>query len=101
MWTTAETPLALALQILLVLMTIVATIQSFRRRERPVLWWRVAAVMFWLAVTCIVGFAVIGTHIDAQGMVHEPFALLPLGYLAMLAGLFACGIQWFVSRRAH
>ena len=36
---------------------------------------------------CFVAFNFAGTTVDAQGFLHEPFALLPLGYLLLFIGM--------------
>ena len=40
------------------------------------------------AVSCAVAYRVIGTTVDRNGGLHEPFALIPIGYL-MGAGAIA------------
>ena len=40
------------------------------------------------AVSCAVAYRVIGTSVDRNGGLHEPFALIPIGYL-MGAGAIA------------
>ncbi len=32
-------------------------------------------------------FNLLGSTLDAQGFLHEPFALLPLGYLLLFTGM--------------
>lgn len=36
---------------------------------------------------CFLASALIGSYVDSQGMLHEPFFLLPIGYLLLFAGL--------------
>ncbi|MFQ2482724.1 DUF3955 domain-containing protein [Aeromonas caviae] len=36
---------------------------------------------------CFVAFNLLGSTLDAQGFLHEPFALLPLGYLLLFTGM--------------
>ncbi|MFD0326089.1 MULTISPECIES: DUF3955 domain-containing protein [Lysobacter] len=35
---------------------------------------------------CLLAFGLIGSTIDEQGFLHEPFALLPIGWLLIFAG---------------
>ena len=35
---------------------------------------------------CLLAFNLIGATIDAQGVLHEPFALLPIGFLLIALG---------------
>ncbi|MEE9428703.1 MAG: DUF3955 domain-containing protein [Paracoccaceae bacterium] len=39
-----------------------------------------------LGVACRVAFSVIGSTIDADGVMHEAFFLLPVSYLLILVG---------------
>lgn len=47
-----------------------------------------------LAAGSFLGYELIGSHVDADGWLREPFALIPLGWLSGLAGvsLFALGL---------
>ncbi|MEV3825058.1 DUF3955 domain-containing protein [Aeromonas caviae] len=36
---------------------------------------------------CFVAFNLLGSTLDAQGFLHEPFALLPLGYLLLFTSM--------------
>ena len=40
------------------------------------------------AISCTVAYRVIGTTVDNDGVLHEPFALIPIGYV-MGAGAIA------------
>lgn len=35
---------------------------------------------------CLLAFNLIGSTVDAQGVLHEPFGLLPIGFLLMILG---------------
>ena len=35
---------------------------------------------------CLLAFNLIGSTVDAQGVLHEPFALLPIGFLLIALG---------------
>jgi hypothetical protein len=47
---------------------------------------------------CLLAVQLIGSHVDAAGMLHEPFALMAIGRLLLLIGLLA-GVWWLVARR--
>jgi drug/metabolite transporter (DMT)-like permease len=53
----------------------------------------VTALLALLSALCFAAFGIIGSRVDDQGLLREPFFLLPMGWLlaltAMLAGLFA------------
>ena len=35
---------------------------------------------------CLLAFNLIGSTVDAQGVLHEPFGLLPIGFLLIVLG---------------
>lgn len=39
-----------------------------------------------MGIGSFMAFSLIGSSLDKQGFLHEPFALLPLGYLLLLTG---------------
>ena len=39
------------------------------------------------AISCAVAYRVIGTTVDRTGVLHEPFVLIPIGYLLGGAGI--------------
>jgi Protein of unknown function (DUF3955) len=47
---------------------------------------------------CLLAVQWIGSHVDAAGMLHEPFALMVAGRLLLLLGLLA-GLWWALTRR--
>jgi hypothetical protein len=49
----------------------------------------VAVGLFLIAIAfgCTVAYELIGSHVDADGWLREPFALIPLGWLSGLAGV--------------
>ena len=49
----------------------------------------VAVGLFLIAVAlgCAVAYELIGSHVDADGWLREPFALIPVGWLSGLAGV--------------
>ncbi len=42
--------------------------------------------LFWLGIACaaFLTFHLLGARIDADGFLHEPFALLPIGWATLL-----------------
>jgi len=55
----------------------------------------IAAVACFLAAGGCVGlYRLIGSHIDDAGLLHEPFALLPLGWLSLVSGAALSGLAW-------
>jgi len=53
----------------------------------------ITALLALLSALCFAAFGLIGSRVDAQGILREPFFLLPVGWLlaaaALGAGLFA------------
>ncbi|MFZ2487254.1 MAG: DUF3955 domain-containing protein [Anaerolineae bacterium] len=44
------------------------------------------------AISCVVAFNMIGSEVDAQGVLHEPFFLIPLFWLFFMSSLAAWGL---------
>lgn len=53
----------------------------------------ITALLALLSALCFTAFGIIGSRVDEQGILREPFFLLPIGWLlavaALLAGLLA------------
>lgn len=58
---------------------------------------KMALISFSLACLCALGFEFIGSSIDSQGILHEPFFLVPIAWLWIFIGLFA-GLGALVAR---
>ena len=39
------------------------------------------------SIMCFVAYFLIGSEVDESGILHEPFALLPLGYVSGIIGV--------------
>ncbi len=48
---------------------------------------KIGALLNLAGLGCFVAFNLLGSTLDAQGFLHEPFALLPLGYLLLFTGM--------------
>jgi hypothetical protein len=42
-----------------------------------------------------VGFMATPATLDANGVLHEPFGLIPLGYLCALLAVVSFGVAWW------
>jgi hypothetical protein len=51
-----------------------------------------------LGLGLLAAFRFIGSSVDQDGFLHEPFALLPVGWLFVLFGALWIGIAWTRSR---
>nr|WP_197414820.1 DUF3955 domain-containing protein [Lysobacter enzymogenes] len=59
---------------------------------------------FTLTAACAAGYAAIGSHVDADGFLREPFALIPLAYLFFALGAICAataGARVLLRRRRH
>jgi len=70
-----------------------------RRPSRSTQLVTVAAALATGAVACRLAFHLIGSHVDASGVLREPFALLPLSALLFLASAACLARAWAV--RSH
>ncbi len=48
---------------------------------------KIGALLNLAGLGCFVAFNLLDSTLDAQGFLHEPFALLPLGYLLLFTGM--------------
>lgn len=53
-----------------------------------------AVVCALLSALCFVGFKATPATVDANGVLHEPFGLIPLGYLCALLAVVSLGLAW-------
>lgn len=61
-------------------------------------WWRIALLCAGSAVITIVTFNIIGSTIDAQGVLHEPFFLIPLFWLLSLSSIISMVVAVVIRR---
>ena len=45
--------------------------------------YKIATALLIFGITCFILFYVIGSEVDEDGYIHEPFALLPLGFISI------------------
>ena len=48
--------------------------------------WLIACLLIG-AVICMIAFNIIGSEVDAQGVLHEPFFLIPLFWMSLILSL--------------
>ena len=51
------------------------------------------ALLFIEALVCVIAYNIIGSKVDAQGVLQEPFFLIPLFWLFLMFSLLAGGIN--------
>jgi len=47
----------------------------------------IAVIFILIGITCAVSYNLIGSYVDKTGILHEPFGLIPIGYLSIFIGL--------------
>ncbi|WP_240037764.1 DUF3955 domain-containing protein [Aeromonas sobria] len=47
---------------------------------------RIGAVLAAMGLACFVAFELIGSTVDENGTLHEPFGLIPIGFLFVAVG---------------
>lgn len=68
--------------------------------QRPRLngWLIAGALLLALSATCVVSYWYIGSHLDPDGTLREPFGFIPLGYLSGFLGVILL-VVGFIRRR--
>lgn len=62
------------------------------------LWWTVSATLLGLGIACFIARIWIGAHVDDEGILREPFALIPIGYLLSVAGVLSVLLRIILNR---
>lgn len=62
---------------------IIAAVRDVDHRR----YWTVCASFIFAGFACWIAFAAIGSEVDAQGVLHEPFAWVPAGWLMVVIGV--------------
>jgi hypothetical protein len=52
-----------------------------------------------LSLCCLLLFEFLGSSVDAQGVLHEPFALVPLSWMLLVVALY-CALRYWRARRS-
>ncbi|MFA0813204.1 DUF3955 domain-containing protein [Microbulbifer epialgicus] len=61
---------------------------------------KIGGLLILLGGLFLLAFRLIGSSVDSEGILHEPFALLPLGFLLLITGI-AMIIIGLVRRKRH
>ncbi|MGX5834717.1 DUF3955 domain-containing protein [Aeromonas piscicola] len=48
---------------------------------------KLAALFTALGMISLISFSLLGSYVDSQGYLHEPFGLLPIGFLFIFIGI--------------
>lgn len=50
-----------------------------------------SGLLFCAGLFCVAAYRIIGTTVDDEGFLHEPFALIPMGWFFLISGvIIAC-----------
>ncbi|MGY3903178.1 DUF3955 domain-containing protein [Aeromonas lusitana] len=60
---------------------------------------RTGMLLMVMGIASFMAFSLIGSTLDEEGFLHEPFALLPLGYLLLLMGAVLALVGVIRARR--
>jgi hypothetical protein len=60
------------------------------REGRALKRWSLA--LLGLGLACLVAFRLIGSEVDADGVLREPFALIPIGWFSISLGLILAAV---------
>lgn len=52
-----------------------------------------------IGIMCWIAFNVIGSSVDAQGVLHEPFGLIPIGWLFVAIGAVLYAYAYFKQKK--
>jgi hypothetical protein len=61
---------------------------------------RIGLTLLLLGCALLLGFRLAGSSIDENGFLHEPFALLPTGWLLVLVGA-TCTVAAMIRSRSR
>ncbi|MFK0378508.1 DUF3955 domain-containing protein [Pandoraea sp. NPDC090278] len=73
--------------------TIIAAVRDVDHRR----YWTVCACVMLAGFACWIAFAAIGSEVDAQGFLREPFALVPVGMLMVVIGVIGSLVRGAVT----
>ena len=60
---------------------------------------KITILLFIIGLLCLLAFNLIGSTVDAQGVLHEPFGLIPIGFLLIVLGVVLYGYQRLKNKR--
>ncbi len=63
--------------------------------------YRLGILALLAGLASLAAFHLVGGEVGPDGVLHEPFALLPLGWLAIVLGAVLLASGWLRSRRAR
>ncbi len=52
-------------------------------------------------VSCALAYQIIGSTVDENGLLQEPFYLIPVSYILMLGGFGGLAVSVFIGRQTR
>lgn len=68
-----------------------------KKLSSPICW---SLALFIVGGLCFILYSIIGVHVDQNGVLHEAFFLIPIGYLFLLFGLGFL-VTHLLNKRIH
>lgn len=66
--------------------------------KHTTIWWRITLLCAGAAVITLITFNLVGSTVDAQGVLHEPFFLIPLFWLLSFSSLITAVVALVIRR---
>ena len=60
---------------------------------------KIGLISLLIGVMCWIAFNLIGSTVDAQGVLHEPIALIPIGWLFVVIGAVLYVYAYFKQKK--
>jgi len=87
---------------IVVLLSLVRCLLAVFDKEQHRGWWITNIVVLLAGMGYFLVLSLIGSYVDEQGILHEPFALVPIGYLLSIIGILGTLLRVTLDAwRAH
>ncbi len=85
-----------------VLISLIRCLLAVLNKEPQRGWWFTNIILLLAGIGCFIALTLIGSYVDEQGILHEPFALIPIGYLLSIMGILGTLLRVTLEAwRAH
>lgn len=83
---------------IIVLLSLALCTWMIAKNKSHRLWWIISVVLLVLGIACFILASVIGVCVDDKSILHEPFALIPIGYFLSLTGVLSVLLRMLLNR---
>jgi prepilin signal peptidase PulO-like enzyme (type II secretory pathway) len=66
--------------------------------KHTTIWWRITLLCAGAAVITLITFNLVGSTVDTQGVLYEPFFLIPLFWLLSFSSLITAVVALVIRR---